>query len=295
MAFYTAPTSFARVSRYPNSVGQLGAFMRRLFLVFIGAGLLAMSSSSALAFPVCDLSFTGSNSTSASSAVGGAQLGYNWQRGSFVYGLETDISAMNLESAINKSSSQSSSQIIECFDGPVSVTANTSAEVNWYGTVRGRIGWSSGPILFYGTGGLAYGRVGLNSILNASEPGASASLNVQTSSVKAGWVAGGGIEYALRPNVFLNLGYQYVDLGTVTVTDTVTVTNPDLITLSQAASAHAQFSVVTFGISWRFSPTDTSPQGPWEGAYFGGHIGGAWGNDTDDHHSVQLSTSGGGA
>jgi outer membrane immunogenic protein len=193
-----------------------------------------------------------------------------------VYGLETDISAIDLRSEINTTSTTNA-----C-GGPVSVTANTNADVNWYGTFRGRIGWSYGPILFYGTGGLAYGRVGLNSTLNASEPGFSASLNAQTSSVKTGWVAGGGIEYALRPNVFLNLGYQYVDLGTVTVTDPVPA---PAITLSQTASAHAQFSVVTFGISWRFAPIDTSPQGPWEGAYFGGHIGGTWGNRTNAAYS----------
>ncbi len=278
MAFDTVLTSFERVNQYPNSVGQLGAFMRRLLLGIIGAGLLAISSSSAFAAPCTVLHLNGSNSASASGAVGGAQLGYSWQRGSFVYGLETDISAMDLRSEMNTVSNT----FVPCF-GLVSIAANTNADVNWYGTFRGRIGWSSGPILFYGTGGLAYGRVELNSSLMASGGGHSASLNVQTSSVKTGWVAGGGIEYALRPNVFLNLQYQYVDLGTVTVADPIP-TPP--ITLSQTASAHARFSVATFGISWRFSPIDTSPQGPWNGAYFGGHVGGAWGNDTNGNYSV---------
>jgi outer membrane immunogenic protein len=255
--------------------------MRCLSLAIIGAGLLAMSSSSAFASSIdCLPPFTGSNSASASSVVGGAQLGYNWQRGSFVYGLETDISAMD-----PGSQKTTVSQILPpaACDDPV-LTANTNANVNWYGTFRGRIGWSSGPILFYGTGGLAYGRVELNSSLNFSSPGFSASLNDQTSSVKAGWVAGAGIEYALRPNVFLNLGYQYVDLGTISLADTTRI-GP--IILTQSASAHAQFSVVTFGISWRFAPIDTSPQGPWEGAYFGGHIGGAWGNRANDDYSFQ--------
>jgi opacity protein-like surface antigen len=36
--------------------------------------------------------------------------------------------------------------------------------------------------------------------------------------VKTGWVAGFGMEYLLRPNVILNLGYQYVDLGTTSLT-----------------------------------------------------------------------------
>jgi outer membrane immunogenic protein len=253
--------------------------MRRLALAIIGAGLLAMSSSSAFAQVNC-LDLKGSNSTSASGVVGGAQLGYNWQQGSFVYGLETDISAMDLKSEMNTVLAPLSQKCIPSFTS----RADTSAQVNWYGTVRPRIGWSSGPVLFYGTGGLAYGRVGLNSNVNARSGGFSASLNDQTSSVRAGWVAGGGIEYALRPNVFLNLGYQYVDLGTISLANSTFI---DPFLLSQSASAHARFSTVFFGISWGFSPTDRSPQEPWEGPYFGGHIGGAWGNSTNGDYSSQ--------
>jgi outer membrane immunogenic protein len=245
--------------------------MRRLFLAIIGAGLLVMSSSSA--FAICRL--TGSNSASASSVVGGAQLGYGWQRGSFVYGLETDISAMDLRSEMNTVLTPS----VFCF--ATTATANTNADVNWYGTFRGRIGWSSGPVLFYGTGGLAYGRVELNSSLNASAFTLSASsLNGQTSSVKTGWVAGGGIEYLLSPNVFLNLGYQYVDLGTTNLSNSSGGPFP-IIALTQSASAHAQFQIVTLGLSFKFASTDAA----WQGGYFGGHAGGAWGDNTNGNYS----------
>ena len=202
----------------------------------------------------------GSNSASASSWVGGAQVGYNWQRNSFVYGLEADISAMHLKSEMNS--------VLQ----PSPATANTNASVDWYGTFRGRLGWSAGPILVYGTGGLAYGNVDLNSSISNSP----FSLYSQTSSVKVGWVAGGGIEYMWRPNVTLNLGYQYVDLGTVSLADPI-------LTLSQNASAHAAFSVVTVGLNWRFYPTTPMP---WEGAYVGGHAGGAWGLNTDADYSA---------
>jgi opacity protein-like surface antigen len=32
--------------------------------------------------------------------------------------------------------------------------ASTTANIDWYGTVRGRAGWTVGQVLFYGTGGL---------------------------------------------------------------------------------------------------------------------------------------------
>ena len=77
--------------------------------------------------------------------VAGAQTGYNWQQGSWVYGLETDLSGTGLKS------SMSGGLTAPC----VNDTANTSANVDWYGTVRGRAGWTAGKVLFYGTGGLA--------------------------------------------------------------------------------------------------------------------------------------------
>jgi outer membrane immunogenic protein len=201
-----------------------------------------------------------SNSARASSWVAGGQAGYNWQRGSWVYGLEADLSAMHLKSEMNT--------LVPA--APPS-SANTNANSDWYGTVRGRLGWTSGPLLFYGTGGLAYGRVELNSSISSGA--GPRILNSQTSAVKTGWVAGGGIEYEWRPNLILNLGYQYVDLGTVSVAGTNTAFGG---VLSQSASAHGQFSVITAGLSWRFFPGGTP--GAWEGLYAGGHVGGAWGN-----------------
>jgi outer membrane immunogenic protein len=160
---------------------------------------------------------------------------------------------------------------------PLNNAADTSANVDWYGTFRGRAGWTAGKVLFYGTGGLAYGRVELDSNFYS----AGLSLNSQTSSIRAGWVAGAGIEYMLLPNVVLNLGYQYVDLGTADVASSTSSLSG--VVIGQAASAHAAFSVVTVGLNWRFSPTAAhgSTSMPWEGPYVGGHGGGAWGLSTD--------------
>ena len=161
-------------------------------------------------------------------------------------------------------------------------SANTSSNVDWYGTVRGRLGWATGPVLLYGTGGLAYGKVNLNSNFNVTAVDPSFFLNSQTSSIKAGWVLGGGIDYMVRPNVLVNLGYQYIDLGTVSVASSAAPIGCTC-SITQNASAHAQFQVISLGLNWKFAPTDTLPNGlaskPWEGGYFGGHGGGTWGNE----------------
>ncbi len=239
----------------------------KMKIIIAIAAMLTMSVSSASAQAL--VTGSGSNSASAGSWLGGAHAGYNWQSNSWVYGLETDISGMHLNSAMNTALT----------DGLT--TASTSADINWYGTVRGRLGWSQGPVLFYGSGGLAYGRVDLNSSM--SMPAAGLSLNTQTSSVRTGWVAGGGIDYLWRPNVIVGVQYQYVDLGSVNLASSITSAGPN--TLTQSANAHAQFQVVTAGISWLFSPAGSNSSGGWQGFYAGGQVGGAWGNDTSAVYS----------
>ncbi len=252
--------------------GRQGTKMKMKVIAAVAA-LLALPGSAFAQLVVAPAG--ASNSDSASSWVAGGQAGYNWQRGPWVYGLETDISAMRLKSEMTTS-------VPVVLGVPTPSIADTNAEVDWYGTLRGRLGWATGPLLLYGTGGLAYGRVELNSTI--SSPVGPRSLNSQTSDVKAGWVAGAGIDYMWRPNVVLNLGYQYVDLGTISVAGVNTAFSG---LLTQNATAHAHFSVVTAGLSWRFSPTDTPRGGPWEGMYAGGHGGGAWGNRTSANYFDQ--------
>jgi outer membrane immunogenic protein len=234
----------------------------------IGAGALPFSVSTAYA--QC-ASPGGSNSATASSWVAGAQAGYNWQQGSWVYGLETDLSGTGLKS------SMSGGLVTPCTGD----FATTNSKIDWYGTFLGRVGWVSGNFLFYGTGGLAYGHVDLSSAFST----AGNTLNADTSSVRAGWVAGGGIEYLLRPDLTLNFGYQYVDLGTVSLV----ASSPPAPVLGVTANGHAAFSVVTLGFNWRFSPSGMTPM-QWQGMYVGGHAGGAWGDGTDATYSAIFTS-----
>ena len=234
-------------------------------IVIAIAAMLAMSASSASAQAL--VTGSGSNSASASSWVGGGHAGYNWQSNAWVYGVETDISGMHLNSAMNTALS----------DGLT--TASTNADVNWYGTLRVRLGWTQGSALFYGSAGLAYGKETLNSSI--SMPAAPLSLSSSTSSVKTGWVAGGGIDYRWTPNVIVGVQYQYVDLGSVSLASSAASAAP--ATVAQSANAHAQFQVVTAGISWLFSPGPRG--GGWQGFYAGGQGGGAWGNNSSAAYS----------
>jgi outer membrane immunogenic protein len=254
------------------------------------ACLLFAFSNSAFAIRLPDFAPYGYGVTDSDSWLAGAQIGYNWQQGSFVYGLQADLSGTHLRST----STNGFASVATPIPGFVYPTGNASANIDWYGTFRGRVGVTVGSFLFYGTGGLAYGGVGLSNNYNpgngATTPG---TLSGQTSGVRAGWVVGAGGEYLLNQNLSVNLEYLYVDLGSFNLAA------QSLPTFSgssngPSAAAHAQFQTITVGLNWHFLPPETavaSPahghahnhdlvpaSNPWQGVYVGGHVGGARGN-----------------
>jgi outer membrane immunogenic protein len=247
--------------------------MSRSFqVVALSVGLMAAMpglSRDALAAGVLP---SGSNFASASSWEAGAHAGYNWQRGTVVYGFETDLSATRLNSAMTGGLSMPLGIPL-----PPTDTASTSATIDWYGTLRGRFGTTTGPLLIYGTAGLAYGNVNLSSAFST----VALSLNQQVSTTRLGWVVGAGFEYLVRPDLSLTLGYQYVDLGNVGLAGGTGT----FITIGQTAGAHANFQAITAGFSWHFPPAGSAP---WEGGYVGGQAGGAWGNDTNARYFSPL-------
>jgi outer membrane immunogenic protein len=222
---------------------------------------------------------SGFNSANASSWAAGAHAGYNWQQGQVVFGFETDLQGTHLNSAM--SGGLTFTPPVNPF--PAGTFAQTAALIDWYGTLRGRVGYAMGPWLFYGTGGLAYGNVSLSSTF----AGLGLSTSFLTSSTKTGWTAGAGFEYLFRPNVSFGLLYQYVDLGSLSGSSTTTAIGPfGPNTISQWATTHAQFQSVMASISWRFAP---GPSGPWSGAYVGGQAGGAWGNNASAIYSSSAA------
>ena len=135
--------------------------MRRVVLG-VTPFLISIVAVIALATPALaqiDSIANGANSARGSSWVTGAQGGYNFQTGSAVYGFETDFSFTNLQSSLNGSFNCSRFGIsVACSTFPT-LSANTSASVDWYGNVRGRLCWTTGPALLYGPGGIDYGKV----------------------------------------------------------------------------------------------------------------------------------------
>jgi outer membrane immunogenic protein len=217
---------------------------------------------------------SGSNSATANGWLIGAHAGYGWQKDSVVFGFETDLQGTDLHSSMHGGLTYPA-----IVTPPPGDFARTSASVDWYGTLRGRLGIANGPWLFYGTGGLAYGDVGLRSYFNT----VGLLTAARTSDLRTGWVGGVGVEYWWRPNASFTLSYQYVDLGTLSL---LSATSSGGIAVGQTASVHAQFQAVMAGFSVRFAPTSSAS--PWAGGYGGVHAGGVWGDDTNANYTSSL-------
>ncbi len=163
---------------------------------------------------------------------GGGQLGYNFQFGSFVAGFETDIQGSDIQGSGAQAIFNPATPVspILCGSGggsgvagkwPGVCAGKSDLDVDWFGTVRGRLGYAWGGTLIYVTGGFAYG--GVNSRFSYTDNSISAvSTNAplvgktSTSSTQTGWVAGAGIEYKISPSWSLKGEYQYIDLGSIT-------------------------------------------------------------------------------
>jgi outer membrane immunogenic protein len=124
----------------------------------------------------------------------GGQLGYNWQTGAVVLGIETDADWMSVKGRTAGLGG------VCVLDGG----GQCQTQQNWVGTTRARAGYAFDRWLPYVTGGVAYGN-----IQAVQSTGTFTNTNV-------GWTAGAGLEYAIDRNWSAKLEYLHVDLGTAT-------------------------------------------------------------------------------
>ncbi len=145
------------------------------------------------------------NLSDAAFTIGG-QLGYNYQFGRFVFGLETDF---------NYDGTDNSSYVNRPLAPPLlqNIVHTVNQQVDYFGTLRARFGFTPADrFLVYGTGGLAYGNVSSGS--NVLFTSAGDNYTGSSSGLQAGWTLGAGSEYALTKCWSVKLEYLYIDLGT---------------------------------------------------------------------------------
>ena len=156
----------------------------------------------------------------------------------FVVGVETDFQGTSIGSGAGGNS----------FAWLFGLPPVTTATLNWFGTVRGRVGVNllSPQLLVYGTGGFAYGEVRRNGWLN------------QNSTVQTGWTAGGGAEcmFIPLPNWSVKLEYLYTQIsGNGTTTGVFFNSGSGL----NNTNNRTRFHTIRVGVNYHFNFGSSAP------------------------------------
>ncbi|WP_426315215.1 outer membrane protein [Methylobacterium fujisawaense] len=124
---------------------------------------------------------------------GGGQVGYNFQftpGSGIVVGIEADAQYLDFGRSRNNAF-----VVGPLAPGYYVTDPRGLSSLDFFGTVRGRIGYAFDRVLFYGTGGFAYG---------SGSADRSFGGYAGNDSFRTGYAVGGGIEYALPTDSFLN-------------------------------------------------------------------------------------------
>jgi outer membrane immunogenic protein len=228
-----------------------------------------------------------STSGTFTGAMYGAQAGFNWQWGAFVAGIEADVqnSRQGERTTALSCAGATCTPLLGAlgFDAPVS--ARMEQRLEWFSTVRGRLGVTPTPSsLIYATGGLAIGRIKTSGTISGSslglteeitegvvveidEEGNPIELPVEVPVVvasanptgttffsqqtKLGWTAGAGAEVRLGGNWTGKVEYLYLDFGTVSTTASLPQnTTPIAVNFNSRVTEH----LVRLGVNYKFDP-----------------------------------------
>ena len=201
--------------------------------------------------------------------IGGGQIGYNYQFGqSLVTGLEVDLQGLAGGGGNGVGVSLGP---VPSPPGPAGTAYQTILEnskaIDYLGTVRARLGYLVTPaLLFYGTGGLAYGHVSSATALyqDVSSPNLQPVMGgVSGSSTKFGWTLGVVGEWKFAENWSVKLEYLYYDLGSQTNSFAVAQVGPPRIALQfiNIVQARTRFNgdIIRAGVNYHFNLGGSAP------------------------------------
>jgi outer membrane immunogenic protein len=118
---------------------------------------------------------------------GGGTVGYNWQTGPAVFGVEADAAWSGIQYS------------------QTAFGVTIADKIQAIGSVTGRVGFAASAALFYIKGGYAWA----DNQISASAGGATFS----ESHLHSGWTIGGGLEYLFTQNWSGKVEYMYADFS----------------------------------------------------------------------------------
>ena len=186
--------------------------------------------------------------------LGGAQAGYNWQAGRWLFGLEADIQATNQQAGPTYLCPGAiCNPTIADVDTPVTVAHDY--KLDWLATVRGRAGAAITPdTVIYATAGLALAGIwNVGAVLDSTA--AVAPLFDINERTKAGWTAGAGIESHLAGNWTGKIEYLHMDFGSAS---TATADNADATPIALGINTRITDDILRVGLNYRINPGATA-------------------------------------
>lgn len=172
----------------------------------------------------------------------GGQVGYNWQTGMSVFGIEADAQWMS-----NKFTADTPPFGDPFFAGK-GRSAQFSSNIDWLVTVRGRAGVAATPaLLLYVTGGVAVASANIKyTSISAFAPFA-VIATYSGNDVRAGWTAGIGAEYALGGGWSAKAEYLRVNFDNFTVNFSIPAQN-----LAGPVKVNTDIDIIRAGINYKF-------------------------------------------
>jgi len=186
------------------------------------------------------------DSINSSGFFAGGQIGYNYQfANNVVIGVETDLQWSGIEGKHDTS-----------YAAYYGYADNESfgASVDYFGTIRARLGYAFDRFLPYITGGAAYGKTNVNYSYSNNYPYAT---GYSQSSTNWGWTIGGGVEYAITNNWTFKTEYLYVDLGSTDYAYSVGYAQDAMIAYDRGysnytGSVDTKFHTLKAGVNYKF-------------------------------------------
>ena len=164
----------------------------------------------------------------ASGLLAGGQIGYNYQIGTFLVGIEGDYAFADVRNTTAMP-----------FPAIGFVVSNRLKSL---ATVTGRIGWVMDRWMIYAKGGVAWGRNDTDVIFPAV-------FDFAGSDTRSGWPAGAGAEMAVMGNWTVKLEYDYIDFGT----RSVTLSSALLPAITPTFDVKQVLHEVKLGVNYRFN------------------------------------------
>ena len=198
----------------------------------------------------------------------GAQAGYNYQVGRFIFGLEGEGSFADIDGG-----AQCASALAIC-----------DAKIKALGSLTGRLGYAASDFLLYGKAGGAWL---YENLTMASNPGSGDAVTWQSKQFRPGLAFGAGVEYAFSPATSARLEYNYLAFGSDRVV--LSSLSGDRLNIGLDQNIH----LIKMGLNYKLTgaPLRPSPQSSfaesssatsapqiWNGVYAGVHTGGGFGN-----------------